>query len=332
MPAYFETGFSVRQPMWHGLGSVLDSHPENWEEARKAAGLEWEPMLLPVYARHPKTGAEIELASSRVVVRDDSFADLGVVSDEFELITHRRMGDIMEAILGQPNVKFETAGVIRGGKEVWALVYLDEPFKVAGDNTETLPFLAFLNAHHGQGAAHAIFTDVRVVCWNTYQAALARANEATAFTFRHTAGVNERIEEAKKAMAGLRAEAKAWQEACKELFGMRVDDPAFDTFLAEFLPDPPPDAYRDKQDGDALLDRARERMAKSREVFRNLYGGPTVAPHAGTALGLVDASVEFLDYVRPGTTQGRVRRSLLRAGDTGTRKQEAIALARRVAR
>src|ERR1044072_1095622 len=47
----FTSGLSVHEVPWHGLGEVLDDYPESWAEARKIAGLEWEPAMEPVYAK-----------------------------------------------------------------------------------------------------------------------------------------------------------------------------------------------------------------------------------------------------------------------------------------
>lgn len=49
MTHYFESGFSVRTPMWHGLGNVLIDYPGSWDEARHPAGLDWEPIKVPTY-------------------------------------------------------------------------------------------------------------------------------------------------------------------------------------------------------------------------------------------------------------------------------------------
>ena len=42
------------------------------------------------------------------------------------------MGEIVEAVLAQPNVKWETAGVLDGGRSVWCLALLDEPITLPG--------------------------------------------------------------------------------------------------------------------------------------------------------------------------------------------------------
>lgn len=326
MAHYFEAGFSVRKPAWHGLGTVADHYPADWTEAREWAGLSWEPKIITLPKSLLVDGIDLDLSGFQVVVRDDTNATLGVTSDEFEPVKNARMGDIVEAVLGA-GFKFETAGSLRGGRAVWALAYLDEPFTVAGDNSETFPYLAILNAHDGSGACKAIFTDVRVVCWNTYSAALARGTAASTFTFRHTAGVNDRITEAKAALAGARREASAWQDAASDLFNLKLvnEEEALDHFLGEWEPT----AYKTPKKGQTeISDRSREYTDRGRRVFRSLYfDSPTNEAHRGTALGLVDTATEFVDHVQ-GREAGRFSRFL--TGDP--RKAQAVKLAVRLAR
>lgn len=311
MPAYFDTGFSVREPMWHGEGLVLDDYPTDWADARAKAGLLWEPEARATYQQLTVTldavgandivlgmtddKADIlrPLPDHKLIVRNDTEAVLGVVGQGFELVSHEVMGEILEAVLGANggHVKFETAGSCKGGAQVWALVYLDEPYVVPGDNTETIPFMALLNSHDGSGAAKLVSTQVRVVCWNTYSAASMEGERSgRQFTFRHTAKVHERIEEAKLALAGLRDDAAEWTELATELFGMKVDDATFKKYVARFIPEPP---------ADIVSDRVRNNIDVARRTFEMLYlDSPTTEAHRGTALGLVDASVEYLDHVR----------------------------------
>lgn len=232
-----------------------------------------------------------ELPDNRLVVRDDTHAALGIVSDQFALVTHDTMGQILESVLGLPNVKFETAGSCKGGAQVWALAYLDEPFTVAGDDSETYPFVALLNAHDGSGACKLVSTSVRVVCWNTYQAASMQGERSgRQFTFRHVGDVKERIDEAVKALAGVRDDAHEWDELAKELYGISVDDATFNHFMADFIPDPI---------GDVVSDRVRKNVETARTTFKSLYfDSVTTEAHRGTALGLLDTAVEWSDHVR----------------------------------
>ena len=49
MPANIESMFSVREMPWHREGEVLADYPGSWAEARKLAGLDWEPGTSAVY-------------------------------------------------------------------------------------------------------------------------------------------------------------------------------------------------------------------------------------------------------------------------------------------
>lgn len=332
MPAYFESGFCVRQPSWHGEETLLDDYPENWAAARTIAGLDWEPRLVPVYratAWAPvevpvEGGAEGEttlvmqptefatVPNSQLVERDDTNAPLGVVTDQFGLINHEQMGEIIEAILGQTNVKYETAGVVKGGETVYCLVRLDEPYTQPGDvvNGEPVlqfPFLALLNSHNGAGACKVTLTQVRVVCWNTVQAADAEGNRhGRQFSFRHVGKPMERIEDAKAALMGARKDAERWQGVMQELYGVTVDEEFKSRFVSEFIPTPP---------NGVVSDRVMSNVRRDQATFMRLLNESETNAHLShTALGVFNASVEFLDHIRGyRSSDTYLNRTMLRA-------------------
>lgn len=344
MPAYFDTGFSVREPMWHGEGLVLDEYPTDWNDAREKAGLMWEPRAVPGYKRLTVAEADVQETDvllvaiepvqpgmvaimrpstrAKFIERDDTEAELGTVGVDFELVMHAEMGEIIEAILGaDSNVRFETAGSCKGGAQVWALAYLDESYQVVKDDSQTFPFLALLNAHDGSGAVKLVKTQVRVVCWNTYRAAeMEGERTGRQFTFRHTASVHDRLDEAKQALSGLREDAVEWQTMAADLFGAKADEVAFNHFMADFIPEPP---------ADVISERVRSNIDKARAVFKSLYmDSPTNVAHHGTALGLVETAVEYLDHVRGFQSRDTyLGRTLLRPEPL---KAKAVTLARQV--
>lgn len=316
MPAYFDTGFSVREPMWHGMGSVLEDYPTDWEDARKKAGLDWEPVKRPLYV--PQTirvenevpdGAHllgpsddgmarrylVPVDGHTAIVRDDTDAVLATPTSGYELILHSQMGQLLEAYTeawskagGQ--VKFETAGSVRGGALVWALVYLDEPFQVPGDPSECYPFATLLNAHDGSAACKLLPTTVRVVCWNTWKMAEAQGNRTGhQLTIRHSGNVTERVDAAKDSLTQMRNEAQEWTMLATDLAKINVSDAVFRTFLDEFIPVP-----------ENASERTRNQRADRRATFTKLYeDSPTQEGITGTAYGLVQAAGEYLDHLRP---------------------------------
>lgn len=307
----------MRRPSWHRQENLIDDFPIDWADAREKAGLLWEPRIVPMFQRvtvarcdvcgmpnhdedpldahdYVETWVEefVEVPDHRIVERDDTQAVLGPVSDTYGLVFHETMGEIIEAMYGA-GAKFETAGSVEGGAKVWALVYLDEPYTLPGDDSESYPFTALLNCHDGSGAAKLVNTDVRVVCWNTYNAASMQGEKTgRQFVFRHTANVLDRIEEAKAALAGLRDTSKAWIEMATDLFQLKADDQAFQHFVMDFIPNP-------AEHGEQVSPRVQSNVDNARSVFRSLYlDSPTNLAHQGTALGLVSTAVEYLDHVR----------------------------------
>lgn len=314
----FESGFTVRTPAWHAAETgcaVLADHPGSLAEARTLAGMDWEPHVVPSYravevtldpaefsrkelkairranGEIPTTRTEYHLVpGSAFVERTDTNAVIGQnITETWTPITNTTLWEIVEALCSS-GAKIDAAGVLRTGSVVWALVLLDEPYRTAGDSSETLPYVGVVNSHDGSMMCRAMSTQVRIVCMNTVQAGwLDSANRGTYFEFRHTAKVMERIEEAKEAIAGARQDSIEWRMLARRLHEVKVTPVQLGAFIAEFIPEPI---------GNIISDRVRDNIGKARAQFAELYNGETNETTHGTALGLVNASVEYLDHVR----------------------------------
>jgi phage/plasmid-like protein (TIGR03299 family) len=302
MPAYFDTGFAVRKPAWHGLATVLDDYPRSIAEARRHAGLEWEPELVPVYQKREslvgvnidgslQTETEfVEVENARMMERDDTHEVIGHgISNRYTPISNAEMFGVLE-VLVQEGLKIETAGSIRGGSQVWALAYLDQPYTLPGDNSPSFPYLAVVNSHDGKSAMRAMATQVRIVCWNTVMAAFMDSQKSGMYyDFLHKGGVQERIDEAKQAIAGVTKDRDDWIELANHLLGMQVTTASYDAFIREFLPEPPLGT---------VTERVLDNVANARRQFRTFYTGVQNETTHGTALGLVNTAVEYLDHAR----------------------------------
>jgi len=168
---------------------------------------------------------------------------------------------------------------------------LDEPYTVAGDDSETFPYVVVTWTHDGTGALQARATNVRVVCWNTLSASEAEsARTGRRYTFRHTSKVTERIEEAKRALAGVREESLAFQAIVAELAALPAPEAVREEFITTFVPDPA---------ADVVSDRVRGNIDTARAKVRGLLEGPTVPDaHRETGYGLLLAGTEYLDHLR----------------------------------
>jgi len=244
MPANIGSMFSVRQMPWHREGTILADYPDTWTQARTLAGLDWDPVTAPVYAVtgiNPDGTVHYEpIEGWKTIARSDTGAVLSISKDSYTVIDHGEMGEIIEAVLAQPNVQWETAGVLDGGKAVWCLALLDEPIELPGDDSPVLPYLAITNRHDGTAACALRATAVRIVCANTFRAAeLEGERTGTTFSFVHKSGWRNRIEEARKAVTGARAEMARYQELAAELLGITITPAQRELFITEFIPKAP---------------------------------------------------------------------------------------------
>lgn len=380
MSAYFESGFCVRQPSWHGQEVLLDEHPDNWADARQIAELTWEPVELTPYTLwdlsafvchycfgtlgklHVETcpfaegrdeltigneilpegsvvtadGVFLRDSDHKAIARPDSKLVLGVRSDEYSTIYHgaqNELGEYVSAAEGRASMeeiidafrgadgslKFETTGVVREGREVYALLYLDEPYEIKGDSTTHLPFLAILNRHAG-GGCRVMPTQVRVVCWNTFQAAEREGEQSgRMFTFRHVGDVAGRIAEARETIAGLRSETAEYVEMANELTQLNVTDEHLQQFLSEFLPNP-------AEQGAHVTERVQANVDAARAMFKSIYlDSVTTEGVRGTAFGLLQTSTEYLDHARAYRNRDSyLGRSILRPEPLKTRALEIV--------
>lgn len=347
MSAEVEQMFSVRQSVWwqgtsedHGQANIIGDHP-SWEEARKLAGLEWDPEREDIFqpldpsvlkAAYGSVLFDAEMSDAekldRLVTiaqaaqppvegykrirRNDTGATLSVMTDAYQLITNADFGEIFEAVLGQDNVKFETGGSLTGGKAVWMLSLLDEPISIAGDDTVTYPYLALMSRNDGMGGTTLRPTFTRIVCRNTFNMAemseagyTVRGKNNGNFTFVHRGNWRDRMDDARQAVGMARQQAKDYQAFAAEMLLVKVTDTVEAKFVNTFLPAPP---------AGMASERVLANVEASRDQLRKILASPTVAGAGirGTGYGLIQAAGEYLDHARQSRSwETKLNRTLL---------------------
>jgi phage/plasmid-like protein (TIGR03299 family) len=325
MTADVEAMFSVREMPWHRDGVVLGDYPESWADVRRLAGMDWDPLTEPVYAlagiAADGTPRYEPIVGWQRIVRSDTGDTLWINQDSYEVIDHDAMGAIVEAVLAQPNVKWETGGVLDQGRAVWCLARLDEPIALPGDDTVTLPYMAMTTRHGKPGACTLRATAVRIVCGNTFRAAeLEGDRTGTTFSFRHTKNWREHLEQAREAVTGTRREIAAYAELARQLLDVRVSPGIREQFVAAFIPMPPEGL---------VTERVVRNVEEARKALRLILASETTAPVAHTGYGLVQAAGEYLDHVRRARSwETKLGRTLMRPEPL---KAKALTLVRQLA-
>jgi phage/plasmid-like protein (TIGR03299 family) len=327
MPANVESMFSVREMPWHREGVVLGEYPGSWAEARKLAGLEWDPISEPVYELQGITDdgqpTYEPTEGWKRIVRSDTGATLWITQNSYKIIDHQAMGEIVEAVLAQTNVKWETAGVLNGGRDVWALSRLDEPIELPGDDgTFTMPYLAFTTRHGQPGAAVLRATAVRIVCANTFRAAeMEGERTGNTFAFKHRGNWRDRLTEAREAVTGARREMADYVKLMTDLLDVKVTPRQRELFVTEFIPLPPEGL---------VTDRVVRNVETARGALRAILASDTTVNVAGTGYGLVQAAGEYLDHVRRSRSwETKLGRTLIKPEPL---KAKALTLVREIAK
>ncbi|MBA4190801.1 MAG: alpha/beta hydrolase, partial [Planctomycetaceae bacterium] len=155
-------------PPWHKLGQNV-SEAQSSSEAMHLAGLDWVVQQWNLVARCE--GIEHEVTGRVANIRSDTKAILGVVSTGYRVFQNRAAFEFFDAIVQEKLAVYETAGSLRGGRQVWILARLPKTLRAAGED-EIRPYVLLTNSHDGSKALRMIPTTIRVVCANTLNLAL----------------------------------------------------------------------------------------------------------------------------------------------------------------
>ena len=169
----------VGRTPWHGLGNQLATQ-QPLEVWMREAGMDWEIRETPVRFISSEAGALGQISSfpdQKVLFRSDNQAPLSVVSNRFKVVQPRQILEFYRDLTEQSGFELETAGVLKGGRKLWALARTGQTGSLAG-NDQTNGYVLLATACDGTLATTAQFTSIRVVCNNTLAVALNGAGQA----------------------------------------------------------------------------------------------------------------------------------------------------------
>ncbi len=313
----FETGFSVREVPWHGLGIVPDEYPGNWAAARTLAGLDWDPEEVPAYEMDEVFAdgrCTVKLIEDfKQIKRTDTGARLAIAKDGYEIITHDVFGEIFESILEKSDgeIMYETAGSLDGGKKVWVLAKLGKEMHLTGDPSAIQNYMALMTSHDGSAALRVIGTSVRIVCMNTWHAAdMDSARRGSSYSFKHTKNWRDRVEDAKAALSNTQDSIAHTMQQAEEMLRVKVTAAQAKWFINEFaihrtVANTVGKQAFGKRELAARLEQPRVKasMEHTLSTLHKIMDSETTLGIRGTMYGLVQAAGEFSDHFRDTASQ-----------------------------
>ncbi len=279
----FESGMSVGEVPWHGLGKVLETPPQSVEEAIVMADLNWSVALCPLRATFE--GETIE-SSSRSVIRTSDKTELGVVGPDYHVVQNIDAFRFFDPALEKGLATIETAGSLKNGRRVWMLA------KVSGAEAEIVEgdpingYFLLSNSHDGSMTVRAGFTAVRVVCNNTLTAAL----DGRLIRVRHTKNAAEALQELNQIVDWQKQQFSGTVEQMRKLAKLGVREDTLRKYVQRVFQPEVSKRVVCEEDEVKPLDRI---CAKVIPLFENGRGANL---SRGTAWGAYNAVTEYLTW------------------------------------
>lgn len=270
--------FYAGETPWHGLGTKVEE-AQSSHDAIKLAGLDWDVVQSPVMVG----GNVVEGYSANVRSTDGKV--LGITSDKYVPVQNREAFEFTDLLLGG-DVRYETAGSLKGGKLVWLLARL-EGRKILGD--EIQQYLTFATGHDGKTPVRVFDTSTRVVCANTYQMALNSAKRV--WHFEHASGVHDKLRDARETLANARDYMDALEQKAEELFNIKLGQEQVNKILSQVFGDET--LFEDQPMKQKRIIMLKDRLIEvynSKDDLQNMRG---------TAWGMYNAFADVAAHARP---------------------------------
>lgn len=300
----------VSEKPWHGLGQELtyDAPIEVW---KKEAGLEFQVHRSRV-GYIDDAGAQHQLNSREVLYRGDTKAPLGIVSNGYKIVQPGEVLEFFRNLTEQGGFQMDTAGVLHGGRRVWALAKMNEGQSVIGDD-RVMPYLLLATSFDGGLATTAKFTAVRVVCHNTISIALNSESECnkTVKVAHHSTFDATQVQ---KQMGLIRSSWDNFIEIARALSKRKLSAQSFDIITRKLV-----EPTLGKKVGGSLQDDEGVRESKAyravldlcmngRAIGSDLVGGQT-------AWAWLNSVTQYVDHERGRNPDTRMNTAWFGSGD-----------------
>lgn len=274
---------------WHGLGNQLtEQQPINvW---LKEAGMDWTIEQSDVLFNVDSSALHIRpYVDSKVLFRSDSLAPLSVVSNRYKVVQPHEVLHFYKDLVSAGGFELETAGVLKGGKKLWALAKTGQEAKLKG-NDRIKAYLLLATSCDGTLCTTAQFTSVRVVCNNTLQ--MATQQSTGAVKVPHSTKFDPK--QVKEALGLGFSSWELFMRDLKQLSQRTVSPDEAENYFRAVLEEPVSIA------SGSSSSKVIQRLG---ELYNGAAMGSELLAASGTAWGLVNAMTEYVDHHRRARTQ-----------------------------
>lgn len=281
---------------WHRLGNRLQPKQplEVWAQQ---AGMDWTIQETPVRFMTQAEGDSLQALESfceqKVLYRSDSRAPLSVVSSRYQVVQPREILEFYRDLTEVGGYEMETAGVLKGGRKVWALARTGKQAVLKGSDTVN-GYLLFATSCDGSLATTVTPTTVRVVCNNTL--AIALDNTSSVIRVPHNTCFDANA--VKRQLGIAIGQWDDFMYRMKVLSERKVKGQEVEAYIQHVLyGSVESNGLATAQAGIQTMPRAWA-ARKVLELYEGKGRGAELAAARGTTWGLLSAMTEFVDHER----------------------------------
>ena len=287
---------SLREPAWHGLGTVFEEEVTTAEMLELAHLDNWNVGLSEI----PIPDGFVSDKTNYFVTRDNPFTDgqkdiLGIVGERYNTLQNEDLFTFGDNLLDGGG-RWETAGSIKGGRVVFGALALERETVLDpnGVSDKVNTYLLVNTSHDGSVSIMASITPVRVVCANTLAMAIGSGvghwrNAKQSFKIRHTQTAEGKIQIAREALGLANAYMDEFDKMAQAMIETEITNDQFQDILRAVYPMP-----EDDKKG------AMKKWQNKIELIEDVYTGQFNGMIAGTAWGALNGITERLDWYRSG--------------------------------
>lgn len=287
----------ARQDAWHQLGTTVAGDAFTAEEAMRLGHLGgWDVRTVPLTATEVTEDGvtSIEVPDRFATVRTNPFTGaaeaLGVVGSQYQPIQNEEHAEVLNRLVDDSGAIFDTAGSLKGGRQVFITMRLPQTIKVAGVDEVSMN-LAALNSHDGTQAFRLLVTPVRVVCANTQHAALR--NHRASVVIKHTASAAARIAAARNALGMTFEYVEAFEAEAEAMINQSLTDARFVQITRGLF------GWKDEPSKTEAKNQQRRQ-----DALLGLWAGAATQQRIrGTAWAGYQAVAEYVDHLQPVRTK-----------------------------
>jgi phage/plasmid-like protein (TIGR03299 family) len=252
-------------------------------------------------------------ATTRVHPKTGQREALGTVGATYQVVQNEQACDLLNLITDETGARFETAGSLRGGREVFVTMKLPDTMRVAGVDDLDL-YLAMCTSHDASRLGRVLVSPTRIVCRNTLRAAFA--NNVGEYTFRHSGDVLGKLTDVREALHLIPVYLDQFQAAVEKMIDQQLEWEQLQAISEQLWP-------LGEEDNEAAY---LKRMARDRDLKHLFEQAPTQEAIRGTAYAGYNALVEWLDHYQPAKSEHHRAHKVLTDGAITTAKEKAFNL------